>query len=113
MGFRLFYEFIADSFDGDDVFFTDFLPQLADVYVDGSLSDYHFVSPDVGIDLLPCEEFSRRGKKQVEQSKLFSGEGESSFVGDDFVPFAVDADRRFRFRFDAFENRLNPAHQDL
>ncbi len=64
-------EFIADAFDGSDAIDAQFLADLADMHIDGTVSNDHIRTPDVVQYLVAEEDSAWFGGQQVEQFKFF------------------------------------------
>ena len=86
------FELVAHPLDRHDAVVADFLPQLADVDVDGAVADHHLGAPHLDVDLFARDELSGRGGQQLEQRELLAREVDLAAVAPYRVAGAVDLD---------------------
>lgn len=58
-GLVLHFKLIPNTFHGSDAINAQFLPYLTNMYINGSVANDHFRSPDLVQDFIPEENFSR------------------------------------------------------
>src|SRR5579863_7458461 len=81
---------IPHPFYGGDAIQPQFLPDLADMDVDGAVADDDLVAPDLVEDLVAQKDPTRPRSQQVEQFEFFFGEGDVCSVDSDLEFGGVD-----------------------
>ena len=70
---RLWLKLVANTFYGVDEFVVQFLPDFANVHVDGSVYHEYFIAPNVFEDFIAAKNATWARRQEGQQLKLFSG----------------------------------------